>query len=84
MDREVVAEKLESLRRCLQRVSEKCPPDVETLLRDFDLQDILALNLSRAVQLCVDIAAHLVADFITLSSISPELSAPHSTSPISR
>ena len=62
MDREVVAEKLESLRRCLQRVSEKCPPDVETLLRDFDLQDILALNLSRAVQLCVDIAAHLVAD----------------------
>jgi uncharacterized protein YutE (UPF0331/DUF86 family) len=61
VDREVVAEKLESLRRCLHRVSEKCPADFETLKRDLDLQDILALNLSRAVQLCVDIGAHLLA-----------------------
>jgi uncharacterized protein YutE (UPF0331/DUF86 family) len=60
VDREVVNEKLESLRRCLRRVSEKCPPDVETLKRDLDLQDILSLNLSRAVQLCVDIGAHLL------------------------
>lgn len=62
MDREIVEEKLESLRRCVQRVSEKCPATVEPLLHDFDLQDILVLNLSRAVQLCVDIAAHLIAD----------------------
>lgn len=62
MDREIIVEKLESLRRCVQRVTEKCPPDLETLLNDFDLQDILALNLSRAVQLCVDIGAHLIAD----------------------
>jgi uncharacterized protein YutE (UPF0331/DUF86 family) len=62
MDREIVAEKLESLRRCIQRVSDKCPSTVEPLLHDFDLQDILVLNLSRAVQLCVDIAAHLIAD----------------------
>ena len=62
MDREMIAEKLESLRRCIERVSHKCPPDVETLARDFDLQDILALNLSRAVQLCVDIGAHLITD----------------------
>jgi len=61
MDREVVEEKLESLRRCLRRISEKCPPDVETLKSDVDLQDILALNLSRAVQMCVDIGAHLLA-----------------------
>ena len=62
MDREVILEKIESLRRCVRRVSEKCPPDAETLLHDFDLQDIVALNLSRAVQLCVDIGAHLIAD----------------------
>jgi uncharacterized protein YutE (UPF0331/DUF86 family) len=61
MDREVVEEKLESLRRCIHRVTEKCPRDVETLKRDLDLQDIIALNLSRAVQICVDIGAHLVA-----------------------
>ena len=62
MDREMILEKLESLRRCVRRVSEKCPPDAETLLHDFDLQDILALNLSRAVQLCVDIGTHFIAD----------------------
>jgi sugar O-acyltransferase (sialic acid O-acetyltransferase NeuD family) len=31
------------------------------LLTDLDLQDILALNLSRAVQLSVDMGAHIVA-----------------------
>ena len=61
MDREVIAQKLESLRRCLQRVAAKCPPDPETLARDADLQDIVAINLTRAVQLCVDIGAHLIA-----------------------
>jgi uncharacterized protein YutE (UPF0331/DUF86 family) len=61
MDREVIEQKLETLRRCLQRVTDKCPPDPETLGRDPDLQDIIALNLTRAVQLCVDIGAHLIA-----------------------
>lgn len=61
MDREVVEQKLESLRRCLQRIETRCPVMAETLLADFDLQDIVSLNLSRAVQLCVDIGAHLIA-----------------------
>ncbi len=61
MDREVIAQKLESLRRCLRRVADKCPSDPETLGRDPDLQDIISLNLTRAVQLCVDIGAHLIA-----------------------
>lgn len=30
------------------------------LAADVDLQDILALNLSRAAQICVDLAAHLL------------------------
>ncbi|MBI3358984.1 MAG: DUF86 domain-containing protein [Nitrospirae bacterium] len=61
MDREVIEQKLESLRRCLQRVADKCPSDPETLGHDPDLQDIIALNLTRAVQLCVDIGTHLIA-----------------------
>ena len=32
------------------------------LATDEDLQDVPVLNLSRTVQLCVDIAAHLLAD----------------------
>jgi len=61
MDREVVEQKLESLRRCLQRIETKSPADADTLATDFDLQDIVSLNLSRAVQLCVDIGAHLIS-----------------------
>ena len=61
MDREVVEQKLESLRRCLLRIETKCPVDADILAADFDLQDIISLNLSRAVQLCVDIGAHLIA-----------------------
>jgi uncharacterized protein YutE (UPF0331/DUF86 family) len=63
MDRLIVARKLDSLRRCLDRVRERCPADVETLTHDPDLQDIVVLNLSRAVQICVDLALH------TLSSL---------------
>jgi uncharacterized protein YutE (UPF0331/DUF86 family) len=66
MDREVIEQKLESLRRCLQRVAEKCPPDSAELGRDPDLQDIVTLNLTRAVQLCVDLGAHLIVDLDVL------------------
>ena len=61
MDREVVEQKLESLRRCLRRIETKCPVNADTLAADFDLQDIVSLNLSRAVQLCVDIGAHMIS-----------------------
>jgi len=61
MDREVVEQKLESLRCCLRRIETKCPAEAVTLMTDIDLQDIVALNLSRAVQICVDIGAHLIA-----------------------
>jgi len=61
MDREVIEQKLESLRHCLRRIETKCPEDAQTLASDPDLQDIVALNLSRAVQVCVDIGAHLIS-----------------------
>jgi uncharacterized protein YutE (UPF0331/DUF86 family) len=61
MDQIIVARKLEALRRCVQRIESRCPPDADTLLGDPDLQDILSLNLTRAVQLCVDIGAHVLA-----------------------
>ena len=61
MDREVVEQKLESLRRCLRRIETKCPVESSTLITDIDLQDIISLNLSRAVQISVDIGAHLIA-----------------------
>jgi uncharacterized protein YutE (UPF0331/DUF86 family) len=62
MDREVTQRKPEALRHCLQRVRDRKPATAAILASDEDAQDVLVLNLSRAVQLCVDIAAHLLAD----------------------
>ena len=50
MDRNLIEQKLESLRRCLRRAKEKCPKEVDILAKDYDAQDILTLNLTRAVQ----------------------------------
>lgn len=61
MDSELIAQKVESLHRCIQRTHEKCPVTAAALSADADAQDIVALNLTRAIQLCVDIGAHLIA-----------------------
>jgi hypothetical protein len=45
----------------LRRIETKCPTDASTLVADIGLQDIVSLNLSRAVQIAVDIGAHLIA-----------------------
>lgn len=61
MDRDVITEKLESLRRCIKRIEDKRPDSLEILNNDIDLQDIIVLNLTRAIQTCVDIGAHIIA-----------------------
>ena len=62
MDQVILAQKLESLRRCIRRVEEKTPAEVDQLVQDPDIQDILVLNLTRAVQLCVDIGSHAISE----------------------
>lgn len=61
MDKLVIQNKIESLRKCLLRVEQRCPDSLDALLQDIDAQDVLVLNLSRAVQLCVDISLHLLS-----------------------
>jgi uncharacterized protein YutE (UPF0331/DUF86 family) len=62
MDRDIISRKLDSLARCVRRIETKRPPTLEELVTNIDLQDILSVNLERAVQLCVDIGAHVLAD----------------------
>ena len=62
MDKELIAEKIESLRRCIKRVEDKRPDTIDELIADNDLQDIVSLNLSRAVQSAVDIAVHIISE----------------------
>lgn len=61
MDQVIITEKLESLRRCIQRIDDKKPENVDRLIQDIDLQDILVINLTRAIQLCVDIGTHIIS-----------------------
>jgi len=61
MDTELITSKLESLARCVHRLQSKTPESLETLKTDVDAQDIIAVNLERAVQICVDIALHWIA-----------------------
>jgi hypothetical protein len=55
MDNEVITLKLESLRRSIHRVQTSCPAELAKLKVSLGAQDILTLNLMRAVQLMVDI-----------------------------
>ncbi len=62
MGNDVIHEKLESLRRCIDRIESKVPRSSDQLIEDYDLQDIICVNLERAVQLSVDIASHAIAE----------------------
>ena len=72
MDETVILVKIESLKRCLDRIKTKIPQDAKELSSNLDSQDIIILNLERAVQLCVDIAAHVLAE---LESQTPQTMA---------
>jgi len=62
MNNPLIAKKLESLNHCLERLETKRPDSVRELITNFDLQDILSVNLERAVQISVDIAAILISE----------------------
>ncbi|QEJ98053.1 hypothetical protein [Treponema phagedenis] len=61
-DTPIIAEKLHSLDRCLSRIKEHVPVSIKSLEDDFDVQDIITLNLQRAVQISVDIASHVLSE----------------------
>ena len=62
MDTDVIKAKLVSLQRCMERIRQKAPATAQQLEEDFDLQDIIILNLQRAVQISTDIATNILAD----------------------
>lgn len=59
IDRDLVFEKVSNIRRCLRRIKQTTSlmPDS---LTDINVQDIFVLNLQRAVQSVIDLAAHVV------------------------
>ncbi len=61
VDKDIVLEKVKQIQQCLKRIHEKTTDD-PTTLDSFETQDIFVLNLQRAVQSCLDLATHIVAD----------------------
>lgn len=59
-DIEVVIEKTNNIQNRLKRIHDTIKGDLNRL-DDFDVQDIVILNLQRAVQLVIDIASHIVS-----------------------
>ncbi|NBX18853.1 MAG: DUF86 domain-containing protein [Proteobacteria bacterium] len=57
----LILEKLDTVARCLERVRDKSPATLQELSVDLDRQDIIILNLERAIQACVDIATHFTS-----------------------
>jgi uncharacterized protein YutE (UPF0331/DUF86 family) len=73
MESELIISKLENLARCVERIRTKTPETYEILVHDVDAQDIVAVNLERSVQICVDIALHLIS--VQTSQLVPETMA---------
>ena len=65
MDKEVLETKLEALIRCVHRIKDQNISTLEELENNLDKQEIIILNLQRAVQICVDIGNHILLDYKT-------------------
>jgi uncharacterized protein YutE (UPF0331/DUF86 family) len=59
---DLVAAKLRELDDRLARVHARVPSQASALAADRDTLDLVAFNLMLAVQSCLDIASHLIAD----------------------
>ncbi len=61
MDKRVIAKKIDSILRCLERIQQRLPQAEGDFLHDYDAQDVVVLNLTGTIQMSVDIATHLLA-----------------------
>ena len=59
-DKDIVLAKVATIQKCLDRIRDVTGLDPESL-EDIDKQDIFVLNLQRAIQACIDLAAHAIS-----------------------
>lgn len=62
VDRDLLAAKLTELADRVARVRSRVPGDPKALSDDRDALDLVAFNLMLSVQICADIAGHIIAD----------------------
>jgi len=59
-DKDIILAKISNIQRCLRRIKETTGL-IPASIDDIDKQDIFVLNLQRAIEAAVDIAAHIAA-----------------------
>jgi uncharacterized protein YutE (UPF0331/DUF86 family) len=59
---DLVAVKLSDLAGRVARIRKSCPATASALATDADALDLVSFNLMLAVQICADIASHVIAD----------------------
>ena len=60
MKDDVLLAKAATIKRCIDRIHKVTEGDMDRL-DEWDVQDIVILNLQRAIQAAIDMAAHVVA-----------------------
>jgi uncharacterized protein YutE (UPF0331/DUF86 family) len=58
----LILSKIESMKRCVDRIRAKTPLSKDILFEDWDIQDIIVVNMERTVQLSVDIASFILSE----------------------
>jgi uncharacterized protein YutE (UPF0331/DUF86 family) len=61
MDKIILEKKNDSILCCLAGIEQRLPTEKKIFLSDYDAQDVVVLNITRAVQFSVDSATHILA-----------------------
>ena len=62
VDRDILWSKISSMQKHVDRVKAKRDVDLQHFLQDLDRQESMLFNLQMAIQNCIDLAAHIVAE----------------------
>jgi len=62
VNKRVLSSKTDAARRHVARIVEKRQVDLPVFLEDLDLQESILFNFQMAIQSCIDIASHVVAE----------------------
>ena len=62
VDRDLILAKAGLTEKYINRAVQSGKVDLELFKKDLDCQDIVIFNLQKAIQSCIDIAAHIISD----------------------
>jgi uncharacterized protein YutE (UPF0331/DUF86 family) len=62
VDRDLILAKAGLAEKYINRAVQSGKVDLELFKKDLDCQDIVIFNLQKAIQSCIDMAAHIISD----------------------